>query len=344
MPPQSACLARNVQFAEVEHCDVCADCRDRCLTLPLQFSLMNRAKLFHELGATTMFRRIQNRLIVLCLATLLVAAVPAETQAGQIWNSLFGCGPCTQTTYMPVYRPTTYYMPAVAAPSCAPCASSCAPCAPQTCQYMPSVVQSALYPPCAPTAMTTCRPACQTWTGYAAVTSYRPLFGTYQTRLVPYATYRPVYTPVVSYGYAAPCATCPTYSSCAPCASGGCGVPTYSSPAPASGCASCAASQVAPTSTYQSAPATNYAPQNPAPQRTFEEKVNKPAVEQDLKPIPQPETTKPSSLPTPSLPDPNNRTAVRKPIYSSVRIIPAASASAEQPPLQDDGLWRAVKE
>ena len=51
----------------------------------------------------------------------------------------------------------------------------------------------------------------------------------------------------------------------------------------------------------------------------------------------------PTSMPTPSLPDPNNRTAARRPIYSSARIALAAQP-VDEPPLQDDGGWRAAKE
>ena len=50
----------------------------------------------------------------------------------------------------------------------------------------------------------------QPWLSYA-VTTYRPFLGTYETRLVPYTTYRPYYAPAIAYAYS----PCP---SCSPCA------------------------------------------------------------------------------------------------------------------------------
>jgi hypothetical protein len=102
-------------------------------------------------------------------------------------------------------------------------------------------------------------------------------------------------------------------------------------------------------SSSEVAPATDYNSNASAP-RTFEEKANKPpvpdkdkpAVDKELNPIPAPET-KSSAMPTPSLPDPNNRTASRQPVYSSARVQMVAQP-AKPAPVEDDGGWRAAKE
>ena len=88
---------------------------------------------------------------------------------------------------------------------------------------MPTAVYRALYQPAVATAyQPVYQPAapCTTCASYG-VTTYRPAFGwTYQARLVPYTTYRPVYTaaPVVAYSG---CSSCASYSPCTSC--GACG-------------------------------------------------------------------------------------------------------------------------
>jgi len=317
-----------------------------------------------------MFRRTRTQLTVLCSVVALALATPAESRAGRIWDCLFGSGPPPQTTYAPPYAPVAVAAPC-AAPACQPCQQPCQPCqpmcapacgscVPQTCHYMPGVVYRALYPP---TVVTAYRPVapCNTCVGYGSVTTYRPFLGTYETRLVPYTTYyRPVYAPAVSYAYSpytgcSPYAGCGSCGGCSSCAGGACGVTAYETPAPS--CPSCAAAApslpppymgeqpVASPATYgpqNGVPPATYGPQNGAPPRTFEEKANKPATEPPLKLIPQPEA-QPSSMPTPALPDPNNRTAARRPVYSSARVALAAQP-VDEPPLKDDGGWRAVKE
>jgi hypothetical protein len=99
---------------------------------------------------------------------------------------------------------------------------------------------------------------------------------------------------------------------------------------------------VAPMTTVQPvAPAVDNAQPSTSAPRTFQE-TNKPASDNTpaLKPIPQPEAA-PSSLPTPSLPDPNNRTAFRS-AYPAVRVQWAARP-VEEVPLRDDGGWRPAK-
>lgn len=233
-------------------------------------------------------------LVVSCVIALSLFALPAEAQAGQVWDCLFGCAPAPQTTYAPAFVPTCV------APAYTPCVSSCSPCVTQSCQYMPTTVYSPVYQA-------------------ATVTTYRPFLGTYQTRLVPYTTYRPVYVPTVTYqscypscvsACPSPCATCPSYSSC--------GVS-------ASGCSSCAApAQVTLPTAPQAAP------------RTYRES-EKPAVNGNLKPIPQTDAQL-NSTPAPSLPDPNNRTAAR-PVIRQAYHVQAVSRSTSTASGRNDSGW-----
>ena len=52
-----------------------------------------------------------------------------------------------------------------------------------------------------------------------AVTRYRPFLGTYETRLVPYTTYRPYYAPGIAYAAYVPAPSCGScgYSACGSC-------------------------------------------------------------------------------------------------------------------------------
>lgn len=235
-------------------------------------------------------------LTVLCVAAIVLLALPAESRAGQIWDCLFGCEPPSQSTYAPAYVPA--YV--------APCATSCAP---QTCQYMPTVVYRALYQPV----------AYNTWAG-STVTTYRPFLGTYQTRLVPYATYRPIYVPAISYqSY---------YSPCVSCGPVGCGVP-------ASSCSSCVA---APQAVLQTAPQA--VPQ--ARPKTFQQKVKKPAANPYLQPIPQSDAQL-NSMPAPKLPDPNDRTAARPAIRQATRV-QATAYTVPNPSARNDGGWHPVRD
>ena len=238
-------------------------------------------------------------LIVPCVAAIVLLALSAESRAGHIWDCLFGNAPPSQTTYAPSFAP------AYVAPCYTPCAPSCSSCVPQTCQYMPTVVYRALYRPA----------ACNPWTG-CSVTTYRPFLGAYQTRLVPYATYRPIYVPAISYqSYCSPCVSCGPV---------GCGVPT-------SDCSSCAAvPQAVPQTVPQSAP------------KTFQQEVKKPATDPGLQPIPQSDAQL-NSMPAPMLPDPNDRTAVRPAIRRATRV-QAAAYTVPSPSERNDGGWHAVED
>ena len=187
---------------------------------------------------------------------------------------------------------------------------------------MPSVIYRALY----------ARPACNTCntsTAYASVTTYRPFLGTYQTRLVPYTTYRPIYVPAISYQSCylpSPCASCGPVScgsSCSSCVSPSCSSCGVSS----SGCSSCSAGVQA-------------APQSSPPQ-TFQQKTEKPAAKDNLQPIPQTDTQL-NSMPAPKLPDPNDRTASRPATRQAARVIPVAY-SVPAPADRNDGGWHEVR-
>ncbi len=276
-----------------------------------------------------MFRRPIHSLTVVCGVVTAMLAMPASSRAGRILDCLFGTAPPSQTTYAPPFAPADVapaYAP-VAAPAC----GSCAPCisyVPQTCQYMPTVVYRALYQPAS-----------------YAVTTYRPFLGTYQTRLVPYTTYRPVYTPVVSYGYVgySPYAGCSPYvgcssgGGCSSCGSGGSGAVMYG--APASGCASCGVPAASPP--VSSSPAPEATP--PTTPKTFQNEAEKPPAGPELKPVPQGDV-QPNSLPAPALPDPNNRrVASAAPVRPAARVQPAAWNGPAGSADDDDG-WRPARE
>jgi hypothetical protein len=77
--------------------------------------------------------------------------------------------------------------------------------------------------------------------------------------------------------------------------------------------------------------------------RTFEEKTNKPVPDKQLEPIPATDT-KSSSLPSPTLPDPNSRTAsAYRQLNSSARVEFVAQP-VKPAPVEDDGGWHAAKE
>jgi len=248
-----------------------------------------------------------------CIAAVL-RAIPAISAAG--------CASCVAPTYavpaaVPTY--TSYAVPSYA--------------------YMPTVVYRAMYRPVVATAYyapVVYQPTavCNPCTSYA-VTTYRPAYAwAPQGRLVPYTTYRPVYAamPVVAYS---PCATCATYnpcSICSPCDT--CSVVT--STVPATGCASCTAPAVtSPPSNGGGLPATNV-----APQKTFQD-AQKPSTETELKPIPQTPDAQPSSMPSPSLPDPRDRTAARS---DYVRARVALTAASHAAPVQSFEGWQPARD
>jgi hypothetical protein len=172
-----------------------------------------------------------------------------------------------------------------------------------------------------------------------STTAYRPVTTmTIFPRLVPYTTYRPVYTPAYYAPAAVSCGSCAPAPSCGPCGTlgsfgscpgGACGAPSYSG---SPGCSSCASAAPSISSEPQATQAT------PIP-KTFQE-GSEPELRGTLKPIPKTDTQL-NSLPAPSLIDPNSRSTAR-PIReaSTVRLI-----SWPQPaPAVDDGGWRSSRD
>jgi len=251
--------------------------------------------LFPSNGANIMFRRRMSHVAIACGVAVVMLCLPAVSSAGCFLDCLFGSSPCSQTTYAPSFAPSY-------------AVSTCNSCVPQTCQYTPQVVYRPI--PITYRPVSTCAPC----TGYVA-TTYRPLLGwPYQTRLVPYTTYRPACGPTVYYPSCAPC------GGCSPCASGSCGSISYG--ATTSDCTSCgvpAASAPAPSA---------------ASPKTFQENVKKPATNEDLKPIPQTDA-QPNSMPMPLLPDPRDRTASR---------IRTASWPSPDVSARNDGGWRPSRD
>ena len=94
---------------------------------------------------------------------------------------------------------------------------TCGTCVSQSCGYMPSVVYRGAYQPAVVTAY-------QPVVGTYAV-AYRPAYPwAYQGRLVPYASYMPVYAPAPVVAYS-PCTSCSACTGCSSC--GGCGAVSY---------------------------------------------------------------------------------------------------------------------
>lgn len=159
-------------------------------------------------------------LVGICVLSGLLLAAPAEGQAACALLDWLSGGSNAQTTYAPPYAAPVAYVPAAAA------TSGCAPCAAQTVQYVQQTYYRAAY---VAVPVTAYRPTvtADPCTG-CAVTAYRPVTAmTYQTRLVPYTSYRAV--------YANPCTPCASYAS-SPCST--CGPARYVSPS--SSCGSCA--------------------------------------------------------------------------------------------------------
>jgi len=184
-----------------------------------------------------MLRQTLQALTLACgvAATL---AMPAESRAAcRLFDCLFGTAPAAPcaTTYAPPYVPAPACQPcATVAPSCAPCG---APCAQPACEYMPVVAPTVAYRPYVAYAPVVTA-AYQSVVESYAVTRYRPFLGTYETRLVPYTTYRAYYPAAVAYapavGYTAAYAYSPEIT-CGSCGCGSCGCGSCGS----CGCGSC---------------------------------------------------------------------------------------------------------
>jgi len=267
-----------------------------------------------------------NRKLFVFAAACGIAAVLWSLSAGAGFAQCVSCGPSymAPVAAAPVYSayyPAPYYpVPAVT----------------YRAYYQPTVV--AAYRPVVTTAYQPVVPY-SVGVGYSAVTTYRPFFRTWTTRLVPYTTYSPIYSSAVAYS---PCAggcmtLCNPCAGCNPCG-GDCGSAiSYGAPVSSpSSCSSC----VQPTLDSSVPNGVQSAAPTPAQRKTFGNEVQKPA-EQPIDPIPTDDTRIKSmnTSPAPLLHDPRDRTTAR-PIYSASRIA-LTSLPVPTAPVQDDGGWRA---
>ncbi|NLE37826.1 MAG: hypothetical protein GX621_07360 [Pirellulaceae bacterium] len=165
------------------------------------------------------------RFLMFACAVALVLSVPTPGSACEFldrlmpWNWCRGTG--SATTYSPVYSPAY----ATAAPACNPCAT-------QTCSYVP---QTSYRTVCRTVPVTTCQAitSCDPCTG-CPVTTYRPVT-VYQlsAQLIPYTTYRAVWSNPCTTSCTTSCGVVPgavSYSG----TTSGCGAACGGAPAPAS--------------------------------------------------------------------------------------------------------------
>jgi len=244
--------------------------------------------------------------VLTCALAIAMLAVPARSDACGLFSALFG------SRYDTVQ--TACY------PSCGP--TACTSCyTPQTCNYVPQTCYRTVV---RRVPVTTCRVTTRTsWLTGCPVTTYRPVtVWVQQASLVPYTTYRMVYSNPC--GPAAGCDPCSTYGSCV---GGGCGVGTYSAGPVSDGssCGSCAPSAppISGATTYSGSvsAATDYSSAAPLTTESQPQTVQEDAQPQTfkegvgtqsrgaLKPIPLPET-KLNSTPVPNLIDPHSRTTL----------------------------------
>jgi len=245
------------------------------------------------------YHKVRGLVMGLGVAAMLLA-MPAETEACGWLDRLFGgcCGgtscaaPCAAPAYTP---PTVTYMP-------------------QTCYR--TVYRAVPVTTCQP--VTTCDPC----TG-CPMTCFRPVRSwTCQAQLVPYTTYRLVYSN--------PCSPCGT--------SVGVSAASYTS---VPGCPSCTVggSSVVPYSSRPSLPETSPLKSEPLP-KTFKEEPK--SSTETLKPIPDVDT-KLNSMPAPKLIDPDNRTTLR-PVRQAAhyRLISSPPRPASLQSVPSGGVvWRA---
>ncbi len=248
--------------------------------------------------------------VTACGVAAMLLAAPAENKAYGFFDCLFGwCGGC-RTTYRAPYATTAY------APVCNPCAT-------QTCRYVPQTCYRTV---CQRVPVTTCLPVtrCDPCTG-CPVTTYRPVTTwTTQTRLVPYTTYRVVYSPAV----------------CNPCATSFPSV-TYSPSSVgtvAAGSSCCTPSLSAPAITTE-VPFSS--PDAPATTPQTFQKSQSPATDGQAEPVPDANSDRPSAGPlfsptrdrTTSLP-------VRQVVHYELILSPSKPAPIPRVPVQDARIQR----
>ncbi len=241
--------------------------------------------------------------MILCGVAAVLLLVPAESNGffGCLFGTCGGCGSCgPRAAYSAPVAPMSY------APAFNP---GCAPCATQTCRYVPQTSYRTVY---RRVPVTTCRTitGCDPCTG-CPTTTYRPVTSwAFRRQLVPYTTYRLVYSN--------------------PCGTTGSAFGRVFGVS-SSGCSSC---QVTPPSSSipYSGTVQPRLDATPAPS-TFKVDPTTPTETEALKPTPQEET---QLNPAPSLIGPANRTTSR-PVRQAThfRLI-----SSPVNPV-DDGGWRA---
>lgn len=301
------------------------------------------------------------RVVWLCAVVGGMAAVPTESQAIFHWFGCGGCGGGGTTAFRPIAAAPSPYMAAM--PVAPACNTGCSPCG-QTCNYMPQTCYRTVLQQVPVTAfqpVASCDPCGN------QVTAMRPVV-TFQTqaRLVPFTTYRPVYTPMTSFApvsVGCPTGGCPT-SGCNSCGSN----VSYASPvSSASGCSSCSAASTpsysnpvysSPAPSYSSTPSYSPAPTNgssttPTPALSPSEPTRPQTFQQDdrgvtdgqsrLKPIPdedrqdsEPSNKKTNSTLSPRLLEDGDRTTYRPLKYDVIPVSAADEADA------NDG-WRPAR-
>ena len=201
-------------------------------------------------------------LIAVVIGALWTTAADEASAACALWDNLTSWfrsdNPPSITTYAPPYAPA-----ACATPTTTMVSSCASPCT-QTCMYIPQTAYRTVYKT-VPVTQYTAFNSCDPCTGCPTVT-YKPIVSYVRTRqLIPYTTYRSVWSnsrticPTCTTCTSSSCGSC---SSCDSCSSGSCGWVTSDSAS--TGCSSCQASPDSDTLQPEPAPATS-APQ----QKTF---------------------------------------------------------------------------
>jgi hypothetical protein len=281
-----------------------------------------------------MLNRKLRGLVLTCAVAAAVLAVPADSSACCDW--LFG-GWGARTTYSAPawassYAPA-YYAPACTAPTCS--APACSSCVSQSVGYAPQTVYRTVYQQTPVTTYAACT-SCDACTG-CPVTYYRPITTwAYRATLMPYTTYRVVY----SNG----CSSCGSCSTCySGCSSSGCSSCGCSS----SGCSSCAAGVGATLQTNGACctPATTTGTATGGTEGTrAPETFKQSAQPSDDVPSPTPDPNT-SSNPGPSLTDPASRTALRPSQQATqIHLISAPPQPGVPQPKADIGNWRISRD
>jgi hypothetical protein len=311
-------------------------------------------------------------LIAVVIGALWTTAADEASAACAIWDNLTSWfrsdNPPSMTTYAPPYAPA-----ACATPTTAMVSSCGSPCA-QTCMYVPQTAYRTVYKT-VPVTQYTAFNSCDPCTGCPTVT-YKPAVSYVRTRqLIPYTTYRSVWSNSRTVTPACTTSACGSYSACDPCSTGSCGWVTSDSTS--ADCSSCQVS--ADSSVLQPEPApVNSTPQTfapttaptpatgswqpgstagsndrglistpttpPTPQTIQQQK---PAVNTPLNPIPEAENSRPSSSiktngfqRTPQLNGPNgNKTAA----INHSRVVPVSYLKPIARPVEDSDGWRASR-